>query len=175
MTDRMTRLIRNIRRARPPGADTAPADAPVVAQPDAVPPPVVARTDIDTMSDTDPVADALPEPVMPATPAMPMMFLSPFDGMKSGFELARLAVESQAVVTMRLMGMGGAWNTPFDETYRMWREKPAAFAESAGRGVEAALNGQPPDRVMSAMVAPLSRDAASNRERLAQRGARKRG
>ena len=98
---------------------------------------------------------------------------TPFDAMRSGFQVAQLAVESQAVVTMRLMGMGGAWNTPFDESYRMWREKPAAFTEAAGRAVEAAMKGQPPSAVVSAMVAPLNRDAARNRVRLSDRGLRK--
>lgn len=103
----------------------------------------------------------------------PLAMPTPFDAMRSGFQVAQLAVESQAVVTMRLMGMGGAWNTPFDESYRMWREKPAAFTEAAGRAVEAAMKGQPPSAVVSAMVAPLNRDAARNRVRLSDRGLRK--
>jgi len=97
---------------------------------------------------------------------------APFDMARAGFEMAKLGVEASAVVWMRMMGMGGTWNTPFDESYRMWREKPSAFTEAMGRGVEAALRGQAPDRVISATIAPLSRDASENRARLTARGLR---
>ncbi len=99
--------------------------------------------------------------------------MTPFDLWRAGFELARLGVESHSVIWMRMMGMTGAWNTPFDESYRMMREKPQAFVEAAGRGVEAAMRGKTPPTVMLATVAPLNRDAAENRRRLADRGARK--
>lgn len=102
-----------------------------------------------------------------------MIRTAPFDMARAGFEMAKLGVEANAVVWMRVMGMGGAWNTPFDESYRMWREKPAAFTEAVGRGMEAAMRGQAPDRVMSAAIAPLSRDATENRARLTGRGLRK--
>jgi len=94
----------------------------------------------------------------------------PFDYLRAGFELTRLGIEAQAVVTMRLMGMTGTWNTPFDESYRMWREKPPVFVEAMGRAAEAAIRGEAPTRVASAAIAPLSRDAAQNRKRLAARG-----
>ncbi len=95
---------------------------------------------------------------------------SPFDIARAGFELLHLGVESNAVIWMRVMGMSGAWNTPFDESYRMWREKPGAFTEAMGRGIEAAMDGQTPANVISATIAPLHRDASENRERLTQRG-----
>jgi len=97
----------------------------------------------------------------------------PFDMARAGFEMAKLGVEASAVVWMRMMGMGGAWNTPFDESYRMWREKPGAFTEALGRGAEAAMRGAPPASVLSATIAPLSRDASENRARLSGRGPRK--
>lgn len=97
---------------------------------------------------------------------------TPFDYMNVGFQAAQLGVEAHAVIWMRMMGMAGAWNTPSDETARMWREKPAAFTEAMGRGVQTALSGGAPERVLAATIAPLHRDAASNRRRLADRGAR---
>ncbi len=98
---------------------------------------------------------------------------SPFDVMRAGFEVTRLGVEANAVIWMRMMGATGAWNTPFDESYRMWREKPSTFTEAMGRGMEAAMRGAPPSTVISATVAPLSRDAAENRMRLSDRGVRR--
>lgn len=102
-----------------------------------------------------------------------MRHVTPFDMARTGFEMTQLGVEAGAVVWMRVMGMSGAWNTPFDESYRMWREKPGAFTEAMGRGMEAAMKGHAPDVVMSASIAPLHRDASENRARLAERGARK--
>ena len=99
--------------------------------------------------------------------------LTPFDLFRAGFALTRLGVEAQSVIWMRMMGLSGAWNTPFDESYRMMREKPQAFFESAGRGVEAAMRGKLPPAVVMASVEPLSREAAENRQRLAKRGFRR--
>ncbi|RMA42072.1 antifreeze protein [Rhodophyticola porphyridii] len=99
---------------------------------------------------------------------------SPFDYWRTGFELAQLGVEASSVVWMRMMGLAGVWNTPFDESWRMMREKPGAFVEATGRGVEAMLRGQPPASVVSATVAPLNRHAATNRRRLARRGPQRR-
>ncbi len=99
--------------------------------------------------------------------------VTPFDLLRAGFEVTRLGVEANAVIWMRMMGASGAWNTPFDESYRMWREKPQAFTEAMGRGLEAAMRGAPPSGVISASIAPLSRDAANNRARLAERGVRR--
>lgn len=102
-----------------------------------------------------------------------MKYVTPFDLWQAGFRMAQLGVEAQAVMAMRLMGLGGAWNTPFDEGWRMLREKPDAYVESWGRATEAAMRGKPPTRIMSAALDPLTRRTSSNRRRLAGRGPRK--
>ncbi|MEM9318521.1 MAG: antifreeze protein [Pseudomonadota bacterium] len=93
---------------------------------------------------------------------------------KAGFDVARLGLEANAVMWMRVLGMGGAWNTPFDESWRMWREKPQAFVEATGRASEALMRGKTPDLALSAAVIPLARIARGNRQRLARRGPRAR-
>ena len=97
----------------------------------------------------------------------------PFGYLGAGFRVVQLGVEAHAVVWMRMMGLAGAWNTPFDEGYRMWREKPDAFAEALGRATQEAWRGSGPDRVVTAMVGPLTQEAAANRQRLEDRGARR--
>ncbi len=98
---------------------------------------------------------------------------TPFDIWRAGFEVARLGVEAHAVICMRTLGMTGAWNTPFDETWRMWREKPDAFVVAMGRGAEAILQGKTPERVMSEVLVPLTIEATQNRQRLSARGRRR--
>lgn len=102
-----------------------------------------------------------------------MRFLSPFDLWQAGFRVAQLCFEAQAVIAMRTLGAGGVWNTPFDEGWRAWREKPDAFLEALGRATQAGMAEQGPSSVLSAAVDPLARYAGENRKRLEGRGVRK--
>jgi hypothetical protein len=83
---------------------------------------------------------------------------------------AQLAVDTNSVVTMRMMGMGGTWSVPDSEASDMIREKAPAFTEAMMSGALAAWSGRGPDRVMQAAIEPISEAARLNRTRLAQRG-----
>lgn len=98
---------------------------------------------------------------------------TPFDLMQAGFRLTQLGIEAQAVIWMRGMGATGVWNTPFDEGWRAFREKPDAFVEAMGRATEAAIGGKGAHGVITAAVDPLARHAGQNRKRLEERGARR--
>jgi hypothetical protein len=99
--------------------------------------------------------------------------VTPFDAWRAGLELARLGIEAQAVVWLRSLGATGAWNTPFDEGWRAFREKPDAFAEALAGAAEATLRGKGPVQVVTAATAPLHRRAQANRKRLEKRGQRR--
>ena len=102
-----------------------------------------------------------------------MKYVTPFDAGRAGLELARLGIEAQAVVWLRGLGATGVWNTPFDEGWRAFREKPDAFLEAMAGATEAALRGQGPVQVVTAATAPLQRRVQANRKRLEERGQRR--
>ena len=81
--------------------------------------------------------------------------------------LGMLAFEAQAVVGMRLLGMGGAWPVGKDESSKMLSERPPAFAKAAAAAARKAASGGRPDQVLLAAVKPLTRTARANRKRLA--------
>lgn len=83
---------------------------------------------------------------------------------------AQLTADTQSVMTMRLLGLGGAWSVAPDENRLMVDEKLPAFTEALVAGTLTALSGRAPDRVMCAILDPLSRKARSNRLRLAEAG-----
>lgn len=85
---------------------------------------------------------------------------------------ARLTSDSQSVVTMRMMGLSGAWLVPDGENDVMISEKVPAFTEALVSGVLTAMSGQGPDRVMQAVIEPLFVKANANRVRLATCGPR---
>jgi len=81
-----------------------------------------------------------------------------------------MMVETQAVITMRMMGMGGIWSVPNSENETMYAEKLPAFTEAMTAGAIAAMSGHAPDKVMQASMEPLTRKARKNRKRLVKRG-----
>lgn len=94
------------------------------------------------------------------------------DLVKTWISLAQLNADAQSVVVMRLMGLSGAWNVPASEKTEMISEKLPAFTESLMSGTLTALSGRGPDRVMQAVLAPISEKASANRTRLADHGPR---
>jgi len=96
-----------------------------------------------------------------------------FDVLSTGARMWRLGIETHSVVTLRMLGMAGVWNTPFDESWRMVAEKPEAFIEAGRDGMIAAMSGAGPDKVLEASIRPLSRKTRANRKRLSRRGLRK--
>ena len=81
--------------------------------------------------------------------------------------LGMLAFEAQAVIGMRLLGMGGAWPVGRHENRKMLAEKPPAFSKAASAAARKAVSGGRPDQVLLAAVKPLTQIARANRKRLA--------
>lgn len=96
-----------------------------------------------------------------------------FDYLSAAARICHLAVEAQNVVALRVMGLAGIWNTPFDESWRMMAEKPKTFLMSGSEGTAALLAGKSPDKVVNATLEPLQQAARDNRVRLSERGLRK--
>lgn len=85
---------------------------------------------------------------------------------KAWSDLGSLAIEAQMVVTMRMLGMAGAWPVGKSENSRMVSEKPPAFARAAQAATAKALAGGRPDQILSTAAATLTRTARANRKRL---------
>jgi hypothetical protein len=100
-------------------------------------------------------------------------YATPFDYLQLGFRMARLTIESQSVIALRTLGMTGAWNTPFDEGYRMVAEKHGAFLKATATAIDGTRRGRHPVSVTRDALEPLDEAARENRERLAARGRRK--
>ncbi|MEM8556009.1 MAG: antifreeze protein [Pseudomonadota bacterium] len=96
----------------------------------------------------------------------------PTDILGLGFELWHLGAETQAVIAMRVMGMGGLWRVDPLENSRMVFEKPVSFAAATTAAVTAASLGKRPDQVMSAATETLREKTHSNAQRLGKAGAR---
>ncbi|WP_424973267.1 antifreeze protein [Dinoroseobacter sp. S76] len=96
-----------------------------------------------------------------------------FDYLSTGANVWRLGFETNSVIMLRMMGMAGFWNTPFDENWRMVAEKPKVFIKSGSDGLVAAMQGKDPAQVMDASIKRLNKATNANRKRLANRGPRK--
>ena len=96
----------------------------------------------------------------------------PFALAGAGWTLAMLAWETQAVMTMRLLGMAGAWSVLPSENARMMSEKAPAFAAATQAATRAAMAGRRPEAVAEAWAEPLRRRTSANARRLSLRGPR---
>ncbi|SDY12153.1 antifreeze protein [Citreimonas salinaria] len=72
----------------------------------------------------------------------------------------------QVVMTLRMMGLAGAWSMPPGEAVRMVTEKPPAFAQAFAAWQKAMVSGRGIEAAGNAFSAPLSRKARGNRRRL---------
>lgn len=81
-------------------------------------------------------------------------------------EMTKLMVDTQTVMTLRLMGMAGALPAQADENDRMMAEKAPAFTQAMTDMTAAAMAGLRPDQVMSAGMVPLQTQVSENRDRL---------
>jgi hypothetical protein len=91
---------------------------------------------------------------------------SPYELWQGGMELTSLMVETQMVMTYRMLGMFGLWSVAPGESRRMVAEKAPAFTEAAIAASRAAMAGLRPDEVMGAWMKPLRRKTRSNARRL---------
>lgn len=81
-------------------------------------------------------------------------------------QFAALAVETQIVMSLRLMAMAGALPARPGENNRMISEKGPALTKAFGAATQAALAGQTPEQIINASLAPLTRKVRQNRKRL---------
>ncbi len=95
-----------------------------------------------------------------------------FSSFNLGLEMARMTMESQMVIGMRLAGLAGLWNTRPDEITRMYAEKQTAMVQSVMAGARVMANGGAPDAVVQAALKPIRRRTRANARRLSKRGLR---
>lgn len=95
---------------------------------------------------------------------------NPVEIWKASFDLWRMGVEAQMVMSMRFMGMAGLWSVDNRENSRMVFEKPEAYGRAAMAASLALMDGQNPNRVLRAATLPLRRKTKSNVKRLSRRG-----
>lgn len=95
-------------------------------------------------------------------------FLAPA---RLALETARIGLDAQMVVGLRVAGKMGLWRMEPDELGRMVAEKPAAVREAVEAFFEAAQRGEAPHRALSASLVPIGERAASNVKRLAGQAA----
>ncbi|WP_209424535.1 antibiotic ABC transporter [Pararhodobacter sp. SW119] len=78
----------------------------------------------------------------------------------------RMLVESQMIITMRMMGMVGAWRVSPTENKRMVQEKMSAFMKGAAAAGAVAMRGADAVAIVTAATAPYSRATRANTRRL---------
>ncbi|MEO1456663.1 MAG: antifreeze protein, partial [Pseudomonadota bacterium] len=86
----------------------------------------------------------------------------------TGFEMARLGLEAQTVIGLRMMGFARLWAMPPAEAVRMVTEKQAAFLSAALATGTAAARGGSGDATLRAGMRPLRRKTAANVSRLSR-------
>lgn len=99
-----------------------------------------------------------------------MIRFDPFASFQNSVQVAMMAAEAQAVITMRLMGMAGVWSVPPSEKTRMVSEKLKAMNRSSGEAMAAVLRGGTPDEVLAAAIKPYRQRTRANSRRLTKRG-----
>ncbi|MBQ0804163.1 antifreeze protein [Sulfitobacter sp. HGT1] len=81
-------------------------------------------------------------------------------------QFTSLMIDTQAVMTLRMLGMAGALPHASGENSRMFKEKGPAMARAYKAATHAALSGGSPDQIMTAAMAPVSKRVRANRKRL---------
>lgn len=92
--------------------------------------------------------------------------MNPLDLMSLNMKITQLLIETQTVMTLRIMGMSGAIPAHRGENDRMVGEKGPAMAKAMAAATKAMVAGKRPDQILSATIAPLSKRVSSNRKRL---------
>jgi len=94
----------------------------------------------------------------------------PVTAWANALQIAFMAAEAQAIVSMRVLGMAGVWSVPPSEKTRMISEKVNAMTKSNGNAVAAVLRGGTPDEVFAAAIKPYRQQTRANTRRLTRRG-----
>ena len=92
--------------------------------------------------------------------------MNPLTLMTLNANLAKLMIDTQAVMTLRLLGMAGALPQTRGENARMVNEKGPAMAKAYQAATKAAFAGGTPDQILSAAMVPVSKKVSANRKRL---------
>ncbi|WP_265501044.1 antibiotic ABC transporter [Paracoccus beibuensis] len=93
------------------------------------------------------------------------MFL-PAAQMRLAAEFARMAVEANMVIGLRMAGMFGLMAQAPGEPFLMVAEKQAAVSESMFAMAQAGLRGDSTERMLSAALRPYGRRTRANSRRL---------
>ena len=83
--------------------------------------------------------------------------MTPLTLMTLNANLAKLMIDTQAVMTLRLLGMAGALPQTRGENARMVNEKGPAMAKAYQAATKAAFAGGTPDQIFSAAMVPVSK------------------
>ncbi|MBW4961320.1 antifreeze protein [Sulfitobacter sp. CW3] len=81
-------------------------------------------------------------------------------------QFASLLFDTQAVMTLRILGMAGLLPHASGENSRMVKEKGPAMAQAYKSATKAAMAGGSPDQIMTAAMEPVSKKVRANRKRL---------
>ncbi len=92
--------------------------------------------------------------------------MNPLKLMALNSQFTSLMLDTQAVMTLRMMGMAGALPHAKTENARMVDEKGPAMTQAFQAATKAAMAGKSPDQIMTAAMAPVSKKVRANRKRL---------
>ena len=84
-------------------------------------------------------------------------------------QTARMMIEAQTVIGLRVMGMAGLMPAAKGENLRMVTEKQIAFADAWMAGTQAMLSGASPGQAYSRALRPIGRKTSANSKRLTRR------
>lgn len=93
-------------------------------------------------------------------------FPTPFDFYRPGLLMGQMMLESQIVISLRLMGMAGVLPAARGENARMVSEKTAAMQEAGLAASRAMLTGAAMPAIALAAMTPLRRRTKANVRRL---------
>ena len=82
---------------------------------------------------------------------------------------ARMLIEAQTVIGMRVLGMTGILPAAEGESLRMVTEKQTAFATAAIAATTALMSGKTPMQAYGLALTPIGRATRANSKRLTQR------
>ena len=100
--------------------------------------------------------------------------MSPFPSLldlyKVNLQVGMVMAESNAVVSMRMLGMAGFWSVTDTENSRMISEKVYASTRAVTEAGKVMMGAGRPDEVLSAAMKPIRKETRANAKRLAKRG-----
>lgn len=99
-----------------------------------------------------------------------MVFTLPADLLRLSLQTSLMAYQAQQVVSMRLLGLMGAWRTRQGEATRMLTEKLDAMGEAKDGIRQAVGQAKSPLVIAQAALAPYAARTSENHRDLSRRG-----